>query len=120
MPWCGERTSNAVSRRPPAAAKKLCDPASRRIDALLHDDALVELIAQKLARRRPHSSRRGRWGTPAPVVPRMARAQASLGLETRAGATCAAVWYRAFCRIDSERVPDAKTLIRLSHLLDEP
>jgi len=26
--------------------------------------------------------------------------------------------YRAFCRIDGERVPDAKTLIRLSHLLD--
>lgn len=27
--------------------------------------------------------------------------------------------YRAFCRIDGERVPDAKTLIRLAHLLDE-
>src|SRR6058998_4073567 len=26
--------------------------------------------------------------------------------------------YRAFCRIDCERVPDAKTLIRLAHLLD--
>jgi len=28
--------------------------------------------------------------------------------------------YRAFCRIDGQRVPDAKTLIRLAHLLDEP
>jgi IS5 family transposase len=28
--------------------------------------------------------------------------------------------YRAFCRIDGERVPDAKTLIRLAQLLDEP
>jgi IS5 family transposase len=28
--------------------------------------------------------------------------------------------YRAFCRIDGERVPDAKTLIRLARLLDEP
>jgi IS5 family transposase len=28
--------------------------------------------------------------------------------------------YRAFCRIDGERVPDAKTLIRLAHVLDEP
>jgi IS5 family transposase len=27
--------------------------------------------------------------------------------------------YRAFCRIDGERVPDAKTLIRLAHLLDD-
>jgi IS5 family transposase len=28
--------------------------------------------------------------------------------------------YRAFCRIDGERVPDAKTLIRLAPLLDGP
>src|SRR5437868_2569689 len=28
--------------------------------------------------------------------------------------------YRAFCRIDGERVPDAKTLIRLARLPDEP
>jgi IS5 family transposase len=28
--------------------------------------------------------------------------------------------HRAFCRIDGERVPDAKTLTRLAHLLDEP
>jgi IS5 family transposase len=28
--------------------------------------------------------------------------------------------YRAFCRIDGERVPDAKTLVRVAHLLDEP
>jgi IS5 family transposase len=28
--------------------------------------------------------------------------------------------YRAFCRIDGERVPDAKTLIRLAQLLDAP
>jgi hypothetical protein len=28
--------------------------------------------------------------------------------------------YRAFCRIDGERVPDGKTLIRLARLLDEP
>ena len=28
--------------------------------------------------------------------------------------------YRAFCRIDGERVSDAETLIRLAHLLDEP
>jgi IS5 family transposase len=28
--------------------------------------------------------------------------------------------YRAFCRIEGERVPDAKTLIRLAHVLDGP
>jgi IS5 family transposase len=37
----------------------------------------------------------------------------------RAGSTRKPV-YRTFCRIDGERVPDAKTLIRLAHLLDEP
>ncbi len=26
--------------------------------------------------------------------------------------------YRAFCRIDCERVPDAKTVIRLAHTLE--
>ena len=28
--------------------------------------------------------------------------------------------YRAFCRIEGERVPDAKTLIRLAQVLDGP
>src|SRR5262245_54567376 len=52
-------------------AEKLWDPTLRRIDALLDDEPLIELIAETLARRRPQSSRRGRPGTPATVVLRM-------------------------------------------------
>src|SRR5882672_12726120 len=72
-------------------------------------------------RRQPKSATRGRLGTPVVVVLRM------LVLKHRydwSFAECerevrGSLVYRAFCRIDCERVPDAKTLIRLSHLLDE-
>jgi hypothetical protein len=51
-------------------ADKLWDPALRQIDAVL-DDALVDRVAEALARRHPESRRRGRLGTPAAVVLRM-------------------------------------------------
>src|SRR5262249_45848159 len=67
-------------------------------------------------------SRRGRLGTPAAVVLRMLvlkhlldRSFDECEREVRGGLV-----YRAFCRIDGERVPDAKTLIRVARLLDEP
>jgi IS5 family transposase len=92
----------------------------RRIDALLEDEALIALIADTLARRHPQSSRRGRLGTPATVVLRMLVLKHlsdwsfdECEREVRGSGL------PAFCRIDGERVPDAKTLIRLSHLLDE-
>ena len=52
-------------------ADKLWDPTLRRIDALLEDESLIEVIAETLAGRHPQSSRRGRLGTPATVVLRM-------------------------------------------------
>ncbi len=103
-------------------ADKLWDPTLRRIDALLEDDALVDRVAEALAQRHPQSRRRGRLGTPAAVVLRMLVLKHlhdwsfdECEREVRGGLV-----YRAFCRIDGERVPDAKTLIRLAHLLDEP
>jgi transposase, IS5 family len=103
-------------------ADKLWDPTLRRIDALLDDDALVDRVAESLARRHPESQRRGRLGTPADVVLRMLILKHlhdwsfdECEREVRGGLV-----YRAFCRIDGERVPDAKTLIRLAQLLDEP
>lgn len=103
-------------------ADKLWDPTLRRIDALLEDDALVELIADTLARRHPQSTRRGRLGTPATVLLRMLvlKHLRDWSFETCEREVRGSLVYRAFCRIDGERVPDAKTLIRLSHLLDEP
>jgi len=102
-------------------ADKLWDPTLRRIDALLEDESLIELIADTLARRHPQSSRRGRLGTPATVVLRMLvlKHLSDWSFDECEREVRGSLVYRAFCRIDGERVPDAKTLIRLSHLLDE-
>src|SRR6266446_461981 len=43
----------------------------RKIDTLLEDEAVIEVVAQALERRWPQSRRRGRLGTPADVVIRM-------------------------------------------------
>src|SRR6266481_903166 len=101
-------------------ADKLWDPTLRRIDTILDDDELVDRIADALARRHPQSRRRGRLGTPAAVVLRMLVLKHlydwsfdECEREVRGGLV-----YRAFCRIDCERVPDAKTLIRLAGLID--
>src|SRR4029450_8946342 len=106
-------------------ADKLWDPTLRRIDALLDDDALVDRVAEALAQRHPESQRRGRLGTPADVVLRMLGLKhlhdGSFGEGGGGGRYVRGSWvYRAFCGSDGERVPDAKTLIRLPQLLDEP
>src|SRR5216683_796283 len=98
---------------------KLWDPTLRRIDAILDDDDLIDRMAEALAERHPRSRCRGRLGTPAAVVLRLLVLKhlydwsfVECEREVRGSLV-----YRAFCRIDCERVPDAKTLIRLSHLL---
>lgn len=100
---------------------KLWDPVLRRIDARLDDDALVDRIAEALARRHPQSRGRGRWGTPAAVVLRVLvlKHLHDWSFDECEREVRGSLVYRAFCRIDGERVPDAKTLIRLAHLLDE-
>lgn len=100
---------------------KLWEPALRGIDTFLDDEVLTERIADALARRHPQSQRRGRYGTPATVVLRMLvlKHLSDWSFEECEREVRGGLVYRAFCRIDGERVPDAKTLIRLSHLLDE-
>jgi len=100
----------------------LWDPVLQCIDAELDDEGLVDLIVGALARRRPQSQRRGRPGTPATVALRMLVLKHLFDWtfdecerEVRANLV-----YRAFCRIAGERVPDAKTLIRLAQVLDGP
>jgi IS5 family transposase len=103
-------------------ADKLWDPTLRRIDTLLEDEGLVDRVAEALARRHPQSQRRGRLGTPAAVVLRMLilKHLHDWSFDECEREVRGSLVYRAFCRIDGERVPDAKTLIRLAHLLDEP
>jgi IS5 family transposase len=102
-------------------ADKLWDPTLRRIDTLLDDEVLVDRVAAALAQRHPDSQRRGRLGTPADVVLRMLvlKHLHDWSFDECEREVRGSLVYRAFCRIDGERVPDAKTLIRLAHLLDE-
>jgi IS5 family transposase len=91
----------------------------RRIDTLLEDEAVIEVVAQALEARWPQSRRRGRPGTPAEVVIRMLILKHlfdwsydDLEQEVRANLV-----YRAFTRIDAEEVPDAKTILKIARAL---
>ena len=91
----------------------------RKIDTLLEDEAVIEVVAQGLEARWPHSRRRGRLGTPAEVVIRMLILKHlfdwsydDLEREVRANLV-----YRAFTRIDAGEVPDAKTILKIARAL---
>ena len=91
----------------------------RRIDALLEDEAVIEVVAQALEARWPQSRRRGRPGTPAEVVIRMLILKHlfdwsydDLEQEVRPNLV-----YRAFARIDAGEVPDAKTILKIARVL---
>ena len=73
-----------------------------------------------LKRRRPQSVQGGRPGTPAEVVLRLlvlkhVRQWTFDELEWEVTGNLA---HRAFCRIGSEKVPDAKTMVRLNQTVD--
>ena len=103
-------------------ADKLWDPVLRQIDLVLEDEELVDQVTAALGRRHPLSARRGRLGTPAAVVLRMLvlKHLSDWSFDECEREVRGSLVYRAFCRIDGERVPDAKTLIRLAHVLDGP
>lgn len=91
----------------------------RRIDALLEDEAVIEVVAQALEARWPQSRRRGRPGTPAEVVIRLLILKHlfdwsydDLEQEVRPNLV-----YRAFARIDAGEVPDAKTILKIARVL---
>jgi IS5 family transposase len=98
---------------------KLWAPELRRIDAALDDEGLVDLVADALGHRRPLRRVRGRPGTPAAVVLRMLvlKHLYDWSFDACEREVRGSLVYRAFCRIDRERVPDAKTLVRLASLL---
>ncbi len=98
---------------------KLWDDELRGIDEIMEDDELVDLVDAALRRRHPLSGRRGRPGTPATVALRMLvlKHLRDWSFDECEREVRRSLVYRAFCRIDCEQVPDAKTLIRLSHLL---
>jgi IS5 family transposase len=99
--------------------EKLWEPALRRIDEVLADETLVELVTEALGRRRPQSQSWGRPSTPAEVVLRMLilKHLSDWSFDECEREVRGSLVYRAFCRIDCERVPDAKTLIRIAQVL---
>lgn len=91
----------------------------RKIDTLLEDDAVIEVVAHALETRWPQSRRRGRPGTPAEVVIRMLILKHlfdwsydDMEREVRANLV-----YRMFTRIDAGEVPDAKTILKIARAL---
>jgi IS5 family transposase len=103
-------------------ADKLWDPVLRHIDLVLENEDLVDQVTTALTRRHPQSARRGRLGTPAAVVLRMLvlKHLSDWSFDECEREVRGSLVYRAFCRIDGERMPDAKTLIRRAHVLDGP
>jgi Transposase domain (DUF772)/Transposase DDE domain len=90
----------------------------RKIDTLLEDEAVIEVVAQALEARWPQSRRRGRPGTPADVVIRILILKHLFDwsyddLEHEV----ANLVYRAFTRIDAGKVPDAKTMLKIARAL---
>src|SRR5436190_1294558 len=97
----------------------LWEPWMRVADDLLQDEALLDHVYDAQAKRHKHSRTRGRKQTPSDVVLRLlilkhARNWSYEVLEREVRANLV---YRDFTHIGSEKVPDAKTLVRIGQVL---
>ena len=97
----------------------LWEPWMRVVDELLEDEKLVEAVYEAQGKRHPKSRRLGRQQTPAEVALRMLilKHVRNWSYETLEREVRANVVYRTFCRIGTEKVPDAKTLVRLGQAI---
>ncbi len=97
----------------------LLDEPLRRLDTVLEDEDLVTTVLHRQAQRWPHSRTRGRPGTPADVALRLLVLQRLKGwtFEGTEREVRASLVYRWVTRIYLGRVPDAKTLLRLSQVV---
>ena len=95
--------------------EELWEPWMRAVDELLEDDELLDTVYDAQGKRSSQSRTRGRHQTPAEVVLRMLilKHVRNWSYETLEREVRANVVYRSFCRIGLEKVPDAKTLVRL-------
>jgi IS5 family transposase len=94
---------------------ELWEPWMRAVDGLLEDDELLDAVYKAQGQRHSQSRTRGRRQTPAEVVLRMLilKHVRNWSYEILEREVRANVVYRSFCRIGMEKVPDAKTLVRL-------
>jgi transposase, IS5 family len=98
---------------------ELWEPWMRVVDELLEDEKLLDTVYEAQGKRHAQSRVRGRQQTPAEVALRMlilkhVRNWSYAILEREVGAN---VVYRSFCRVGMEKVPDAKTLVRLGQVI---
>ena len=98
---------------------ELWEPWMRVVDELLEDEALLDAVYDAQGKRHPQSRVRGREQTPAEVTLRMLilKHVRNWSYETLEREVRANVVYRSFCRIGMEKVPDAKTLVRLGQAI---
>jgi IS5 family transposase len=98
---------------------ELWEPWMRVVDELLEDEELVDAVYEAQGRRHEQSRTSGRPQTPAEVALRMLilKHVRNWSYETLEREVRANVVYRSFCRIGTEKVPDAKTLVRLGQVI---
>lgn len=101
----------------PDHKKLLWEPWLLEVDAVLEDEELIELVHQALGRRREQSGTRGRKSTPSEVVLRLMvlKHLRNWSYEVLEREVRANLVYRRFTRIGMEKVPDAKTILRLAN-----
>jgi IS5 family transposase len=94
---------------------ELWEPWMLAVDQLLEDDELLDKVYNAQGKRHKQSRTRGRHLTPAEFVLRMLilKHVRNWSYETRERGVRGNVVYRSFCRIGMEKVPDAKTLVRM-------
>ena len=102
-----------------AEVAELWEPWMRIVDELLEDEALLDTVYDAQGKRHPQSRVRGRQQTPAEVALRMLilKHVRNWSYETLEREVRGNVVYRSFCRIGMEKVPDAKTLVRLGQAI---
>lgn len=98
---------------------ELWEPWMRIVDELLEDEGLLDAVYEAQGKRHPQSRVRGRQQTPAEVALRMLilKHVRNWSYEILEREVRANVVYRSFCRIGMEKVPDAKTLVRLGQAI---
>lgn len=100
-------------------AAELWEPWMQVVDELLEDEQLVDAVYEAQGKPHPQSRTRGRRQTPAEVALRMLilKHVRNWSYEVLEREVRANVVYRSFCRIGTEKVPDAKTLVRLGQAI---
>lgn len=110
----------AISRGVIPDAQELLWPAwMRKVDALLEDEELIEIVHEALGRRHGRSQTKGRRSTPSEVVLRLLvlKHLRNWSYQTTEQEVRANLVYREFTRIGGQKVPDAKTMVRLGQTL---